>query len=173
VIYISNLPNGGITAVVNSADFPGWEFDERISGFAIAQGRLLTSAARNLAAATGRNLYVVNVRAQRNGTERKCVTEIGGGVVTRCHFRTGRQPIWRKDVTQLPVCIFNKSKPGGSIRIVFNAEHFGSDPALSAFEIDLAIFLFMTAANVPRRKTSIVVATACFFLWLEKTLGRF
>src|SRR5437867_3701092 len=63
MIHISNLPDGGITAVVNSADFPGRKFDERISSFAVAQRRLLTSATCNLAAATGRNLYVMNVRA--------------------------------------------------------------------------------------------------------------
>ena len=70
------------------------------------------------------------------------------------------------------VGVFNKSDPGGAVRIVLNAEHFRSYTVLSPFEIDLAIILFVSAANVTRRKPSIIIAAAGLFLWLNKTFGR-
>ena len=40
------------------------------------------------------------------------------------------------------------------------ADHFRGHAAFPAFEIDLAIFLFVTAADVTRSQTAVVIAAA-------------
>src|SRR5712692_9190891 len=61
VIDISNLADGGVSVLVNAADFARRQFHERITAFEVVQGRLLTGAASNLPAAARSQLDVVNV----------------------------------------------------------------------------------------------------------------
>src|SRR5205807_6785983 len=61
VIDVADLADRGETGVVNPANFARREFHERVTGFAVAERRLLARAARNLTAASRRDLDVVNV----------------------------------------------------------------------------------------------------------------
>src|SRR2546430_1697398 len=65
VIDIADLADRRETGFMDAANLAGRKFDERVAGFAVAQRRLLPGAARDLPAATRRDLDVVNVSAER------------------------------------------------------------------------------------------------------------
>ena len=67
VIDVADLTNRRVTGLVNAPDFARWHFHQAVTAFAVVQRRLLAGAARNLAAASRRQLDVMNVCAQRNG----------------------------------------------------------------------------------------------------------
>jgi hypothetical protein len=54
VIDIADLANGRVTGFVDTPDFSRRQFYQAVSAFAVVQRRLLTSAARNLAAPSRR-----------------------------------------------------------------------------------------------------------------------
>src|ERR1700676_3478335 len=70
MIDISNLTDRCVSVFVNAANFAGRHFYKRVTAFEVVQSGLLTGAARNLSAAAGRQLDVVNARAERNGAQR-------------------------------------------------------------------------------------------------------
>ena len=70
MIDISNLTDRRVSVFVNAANFAGRHFYKRVTAFEVVQSGLLTGAARNLSAAAGRQLDVVNVRAERNSAQR-------------------------------------------------------------------------------------------------------
>ena len=67
VIDIADLTNGRVTGLMNAPDLARWHFYQAVTAFAVVQRRLLTSAAGNLAAASRRQLDIVNICSQRNG----------------------------------------------------------------------------------------------------------
>src|SRR5438874_5065029 len=60
VIEVADLADRGETGVVNPANFARRKFDERITGFAVAERRLLPGAPCNLSATSRCDLDVVN-----------------------------------------------------------------------------------------------------------------
>src|SRR5205085_11560181 len=71
VIDVADLADRGEAAVVDSANLAGRQFNQRVTGLAVTQRRLLPGAPRNLSAASRCDLNVVNVRSQWNHTERQ------------------------------------------------------------------------------------------------------
>ena len=63
VIDVTDLPNRGVSLLMNPANLAGGQLDQGIAGFAVIQSSLLAGAARNLAASTGVQLNVVNIPA--------------------------------------------------------------------------------------------------------------
>ena len=119
----------------------------------------------------GVDLDIVNVCAQRNRAQRKCIAEIRRRIFARHHLRADCQAIRREDVTHLAIRVLNKSDARGAIRIVLDRDHFSGDAAFAAFEIDLAIFLLVTAADVARSQPAVVVPAAALFLARSDSLS--
>ena len=71
VIDIADLTNRRVTGLMNAPDFARRHFHQTVTAFAVVQCRLLAGAARDLAAASGGQLDVVNVGAERNGATRE------------------------------------------------------------------------------------------------------
>ena len=76
VIDVADLADRREAGLVDPANFAGRQFHQRVTGFAVAQRRLLPGAARNLAAAARGDLNVMNVRSQRNRLSGKRIAEI-------------------------------------------------------------------------------------------------
>src|SRR5262249_39136102 len=72
-------------------------------------------------------------------------------------------------VTQLAIAVLNKSNSRRAVGIVLDAHHFGRHPVFTAFEINLAIMLFVTAPDVTRSQSAVVVPAPGFPLRLEQT----
>jgi len=170
MIDISHLANRCEAVFVNAADFSGGHFDQRITAFEVAQRCLLSGAARNLTAAARRQLDIVNVCAERNRAKRQRVPQIGRDIVAGRNCRSNAESVGRENVTQLAIRVFNESDARRTVRIVLDPHHLSDDSALAPYEIDLAIFLFVTTADVPRCEPAKIVTAAAFFLWLNEAL---
>jgi hypothetical protein len=170
MIDIANLANGRETVLVNSTNFAGRHFHQRISGFQCSKRRLLPGTARDLAATARSQFDVMNIRAQRNGAKRQRIPQIRRNIIPSINGRSNLKSIWREDVTQFAIGVFDESNARRAIRVVFNPNHFRRDTVLTAFKIDFAILVFVTAADMSRCQPTTVVATAAPFLRLKKTL---
>src|SRR6266705_4042089 len=112
----------------------------------------------------------MNVGAERNRAKRQRVPELRRDLIARSYLCAHHQTIGRENVTQFAIRIFNKRDPRGPIRVVLYCRHFGCAVALATFEIHFAIFLFMSAPNVARSESAVVIAAAASFLRLDKIL---
>src|SRR5262249_57245260 len=68
--------------------------------------------------------------------------------------------------------VFDERNARRAIRIVRDPDHFRRDPVLATLEINLAIFVFVTTADVSRCQPTVLIAAAGFFLGLNKALFR-
>src|SRR5439155_8556434 len=149
LIHVSNLANRGEAVFVNPSNFPGRHFHQGVTGLDVGQGRLLTSAARNLSAAARSQFNIVNVRAEGNGAKRQRISQLRRGIVPSSNHRSGSKSVRRENVTQFAIGIFDASYAGRAVRVVLNPDNLPCDTALAPLKIDLAIFLLMAAADVP------------------------
>src|ERR1043166_4922272 len=102
VIDVADLTDRSKTRFVDSANFARRKFDQRVTGFPVAQRGLLPGAAGDLAAAAWGDFNVMNARSQRDNAERQRIPEIGRRLVPRHHFCADRQSIRGEDVAHLP-----------------------------------------------------------------------
>src|SRR4029077_5197228 len=119
-----------------------------------------------------RQFDIVNVRAQRNRTKRQRISQIWSDILPGGDCRSNTQSIGGENVTQLPVGIFNQRNSGGAVRVVLNPDYLRGSGAFAPFEIDLAILLFVAAADMARRESSKVIAAAGFLFRCDETLCR-
>src|SRR6266513_1893945 len=111
----------------------------------------------------------MDVGAQRNCAKRQRVTKIWGDVVSGGDRRSHLQTIRCENVTEFAVSVFDESNARRPIWVVLDSENFCGDSVLAARKINLAILLFVATANVTRCETAVAVATAGFFLRLNKS----
>ena len=88
MIDVTDLPNRREAVLVNSANFAGRHFDERITGLERSERRLLPSTTRNLAAAARGQFNVMNIRAERNRAKRQCISQVGRNIVPGSNGRS-------------------------------------------------------------------------------------
>ena len=70
----------------------------------------------------------------------KRISQFRCGIIPSADSGSDLQPVWRKNVAQLAIRIFNKSNSGGAVRIVLDPNNLGRNTTLASFEIDFAIF---------------------------------
>src|SRR5262249_22010107 len=172
VIDVSDLADRRETILVNPTHFARRHLHQRETAFQVVQNRLLARAARNLTAAPWTQFDVVNVCAERNCPQRQRIAELRRDIIAGDNFRADLQPVWREDVTHLAVGVFNKSYSRRAVRVVLDSDYFRGDAVLAAFEIDFAVMLFVSAADVARSHSAVIVAATGFFLRLEQALRR-
>src|SRR6266487_6325204 len=157
---------------MNPPDFAGRHFYETVTAFAVIQRRLLTGAARDLATTSGCQLDVMNVGAERNGRQGKRISQIWCRLIAGHHPRANAQTVRCQNITKFAIAVLDKSDAGRAVGIVLDSQDFRLHPAFAPFEIDLAIMLFVTAADVARSQPPEMITTAGLFLRLEQTLRR-
>src|SRR5437763_5244660 len=110
----------------------------------------------------------MNISAQRNGAKWQSISEVGRDIVSGGDCRSHPEAVWRENVTEFAIRVLNESDARRAVWIVFDSYNFCGDPALASRKINLAIFLFVPAADMPRSEPPVAVATAAFFLRLHK-----
>src|SRR6516162_4662884 len=148
VIDVANLADRRETVLVNPAHFTRRHLHQRVTAFEVIENRLLACAARDLSAAARTQFNVVNVRAERNRAQRQRIPEIRRNIVAGDNLGSDLKPIRSEDVAHYAIGELNKSDARRAIRVVFNADHFRGHTVFTTFEIDLAIMLLVTAADV-------------------------
>src|SRR5215470_13474438 len=114
----------------------------------------------------------MNARAERNRTQRKGIAKIRRSICSGGDFRANLETIGRENITLLAIAVLEKSNSGRPIWIVFDRHHVGDHSALAAFEIHLAILLLVTAADVARSQTTIIIPATGFLFRLGQALDR-
>ena len=148
VVDVADLANRGETILVDPAHFARGHFYQRVTAFKVVQNRLLTGAPCDLSAATRAQLDIVNARSKRNGPEWQGIAKFGCSIVAGTDFRSDLKTVRGQDVADFAIAVLNKSDSGRAIGIVFDADYFRGYAMFPALEINLAIMLFVTAANV-------------------------
>ena len=173
VIDVADLADRREAGVMNAANFAGRQFHQRVTGFAVAQRRLLSRAPRNLSATARRDLDVVNVRsrAESRSAEANFQDPAARSDPTSPSRQSSGHPARGCSSSRRPLYLIRamRAERFGSYSI---ADHFRRDAVLAAFEIDLAILLLVTAADVTRGQPAVVVPAAAAFLHFGETLMR-
>ena len=79
MVNVSHLTNGRVALFVDATDFTRRQTDQGVAALAVVEDGLLTGATRHLTTATGRQLDVVNRRAERDIFQRQRVTQLRRG----------------------------------------------------------------------------------------------
>src|SRR5262249_49024625 len=116
----------------------------------------------------GNKRNMVNVSGKGKSEKRRGISQPRHSIISRHDRRSNPEAAWRENVAQFAIGILDKSYAGRAVRIVLDPHNLRWDTALAPLEIDLSIFLFVTAANVPRCEPAVVVATAGLFLRLDE-----
>src|ERR1700678_3325639 len=160
VIDIADLADGGVAGFLNPADFATGHLDEGITGFAVIENDELTGGAGDLAAATGGDFHVVDRGAEGDGAKGKSVAEIGGDVVAGDDLCADAEAGGGEDVGFLAVGVLEEGDAGAAIGIVLDGDDLGLDVTLAALEIDDAVLLLVTTADVTGGEAAMIVAAA-------------
>src|SRR5262245_7568312 len=116
--------------------------------------------AADLAALAGAQLDVVENRADRDVPEREGVAGLDVGAMARLDRVADREPLGSEDVRLVAVGVVQQRDPAGAIGVVLDRGDLGGHTVLGALEVDHAVALLVTAADVTRRLASVDVAAA-------------
>src|SRR5687767_2459531 len=114
----------------------------------------------DLAAGAGLELHVVDDGTDRDVAQGQGVARSDLGSLARHQHVAHRQPGGAQDVALLAVGIVQQGDPGVAVRVVLDAGDLGRDPVLRPLEVDDAVLLFVTAADVAGREPAVDVAAA-------------
>src|SRR4029077_18276237 len=140
--------------------------------FARSEGHGTAGAARQLPAAPGLHLDVVDDRADRDVPQRHGVARLDRGVGAGAHFVAALHALGREDVTPLAVGVLDERDVAGAVRIVLHALPPPGDAVLVALEVDDAVLLPRAAANVARGDAAEMVTRTGLVLVLGERLAR-
>src|SRR5512140_521298 len=173
MLEIADLSHRAVALLVEDPHLARRELHLRVLPFLGDELAGRSGAAADLAAATRNDLQVVDVRAERDQSQRQRVPH------PDFRFRPGFEPVADResvrgdDVTLLTVRVDEQRDAGRAVRIVLDRVHPGRNAALVTPEIDQAITPPVPASAMPARDMSLVVAAAGVLLRLEQALFRF
>ena len=91
----------------------------------------------------------MNASTEGNGAKGQGISQLRRSIVSSHDRRSDSKSARRENVTQFAVRIFDESNPRRAVRIILDTDNLRRNTAFAPLEIHFAIFLFMTAANVP------------------------
>jgi hypothetical protein len=127
--------------------------------------------------ATSRDEFdIVNAHPEWDFRQRKGITHFRGGIFAGHDARTKLELRWCKDVGTLTILVLDESDTGGTIRVVLDTDDLGGLVAAETFEVDQAVTLVMTTADVtagdaPRVVTATTAAEGDCEALLRRILG--
>src|SRR6185503_10866303 len=159
VLDVSDLAHRRPANKGNSSHFARRHTQLGVIAFLRDELRESASRASHLAAFSGSQFDVVNLRTERDIDQRQSVARKNVGFSAAhdrlANFEAGR----RDDVTLLTVHVSDQSNVRGTIRIVFNLRDASGHAVFVALEVDDAIKALVTAATTTHRDAAVVVAT--------------
>lgn len=172
VLRVADDADGGVAISVNLTDFTGGQFHEGVVAFAVVQGDGLTSSAGNATTAADDEFHIVDARSERDVAEWQCVSEIRSGFRAGAELGSDLEAVWCEDVGEGAIIIFQKSNPGRAVWIILDPDDSSGAILLAAFEVDDAVFLLMTTADVAHGDDPLIVpATGALAHFEEGLLG--
>ena len=172
MFVIAHLADGGAAIDVNLAHFAGFQTHAGIHAFARGELRRAACAARQLAALAYFQLDVVYGAAHRNVPQRQCIARLDRRIRAGADFITGLYALRRENVTALAVLVEHQGQMRCAVRIVFQTFDNAGNAVLVAFEIDQAVALLVSAADVTRGLAAGMVARSGAILLRGQGLER-
>ncbi len=160
MLDVADLTDGRVALGENLANFTGGQAHLGVARVDRHDRRAAAGGAADLGAATGNDLDIVDGRAERNLVQRQSVADDRLGFRAAGELRADQEADGRDDVALFAVRILEQREMRGAVRIVFDRLDRGHDAVLVALEIDEAVALLVAAADVTRRETAAVVASA-------------
>ena len=157
---------------MDSADFAGGQLEKREVTLAVVQNDACACAAGHLAAATGLEFHIMNGGTKRDFLKRKCIANLRFAAGTGAHLVTNAETDGREDVGLRLVRILDERDAACAVRIVFDRDDISHLAARLALEINDAVLLLVTAADVTGRKTAVVIAATGLGLGLDERFLR-
>ena len=173
MLDIADLTDGRVALLVDPAEFAGGHLDEGVTAFAVAEDRLGSGAADDLATLAGGQFDVVKRETERNQLEREGIADRRFGLLAGGHFvphgETGRV----QNVGFFTVGILDERETGSTVRVVLDGDDIGNRVAATALEVNDTVLLLVTAAAMTGGLAAHVVAAAGALLALDEgLLGR-
>lgn len=173
VLGVSNDTNRGVAVGMDLADFTGGQFHEGIITFAVVQGDGLTSSTGDPTTTTADQFHIVDACSQWDEAERESVAEIWSDLRTGRELGSHLQALRGENVGERTVFVLQESNPGRAVWIIFDSNNNSRTVLLVALEIDHAVFLLMTTADVAHGDDTLIVPATGALAHLEEGLLGF
>src|SRR5690606_27112570 len=103
-------------------------------------------------------------RADRHGRQRHGVAWLNVGILRGDDCIARAQPLRSQNVAELTVLILDERDERSPVRIVLESLDYSRNIKLASLEINQAIRLLMSAADVARRDPALSVTSTCLAL---------
>src|ERR1700756_498747 len=150
VLVVPDLANRRAAVDVHLARLAGLEPQVGVDALACGEGHRGAGTARQLPAATGLHLHVVDERAHRDVAQRHGVAGLDGRIRARAHLIARLHSLGSEDVAPLAVGILDEGDVARAVRVVLQALDHAGDTVLVALEVDEAVLLARAAAVMAR-----------------------
>src|SRR5471032_1858403 len=160
-----------VQAVFGIADFAhgGTALDVHATHFTRAQAHLSVGAVTgHLGTLTWQHFDAVHHGTDRDVTDRQAVARLDRRFRAVHHRVANGHALGGDDVLALAVGVAQQGDIGGAVRIVFDPFHFRRDTILLTLEVDQAIVLLMTTADVAGGDVAVVVTAGSFRFFLNQ-----
>src|SRR5215831_796277 len=160
VLIVAHLADGGAAVDVHLACLSRFQAQIRVDPLARREGHRGAGAARQLPAATGLHLHVMDERAHRDVAQRHGIAGLDRRVRARAHLIARLHALGCEDVAPLAVGILDEGNVARAVRVVLQALDDTGNTVLVALEVDKAVLLARAAAVMARGDAAGVVAPA-------------
>src|SRR5262249_30879236 len=143
VVRVAHGTDGRHAGFVNQAQLTAGQLELDVGAIFTGHLHSATGAAGHLTTARGFELDVVDHGTNRNVLERQSVARSDFGLRTGHNGHVSLEVLRGEDVALFAVLIFDKGDEGGTVRVVFEAQHLGGNAVLGALEIDEAVTLLV------------------------------
>src|SRR5690606_18094291 len=150
MLFVADFTDGGAAIDVHLAHLAGTQTQLRIAAFAGEQLYARARGARQLRTLARLHFDAVDGRADRDVAQRQGVADLDRRFRTADEFHARRHALGRDDVATLAVHVAQQRQVRAAVRVVLDTLDLGRHAVLVATEIDLAIVLLVTAADVAR-----------------------
>src|SRR5438067_2089741 len=141
VLVVPHLAERGAAVDVYLAGLAGFQAQVRVDALARGEGHGAPGAPRQLSAATGLHLDVVDDGAHWNVAQRHRVARLDRRIRPRAHLIARLHALGRQDVAPLAVGVPDERDVAGAVRVVLDPLDDAGDAVLVALEVDDAVLL--------------------------------
>src|ERR1700693_5972134 len=156
---IADFAHGCAAFDVHTTHFAGTQTNLRVSAFARHQHHAGAGGTRHLSALARQHFDAMHDGADRNVANRQAVTRLDRRFRAIHDLIADSHAFGGDDVMTLAVCITQQRDVRSAVRVVFDTLALCRDTVLVATEIDHAVMLLMTTADMTSGDVTVIVAT--------------
>ena len=160
MLRVGDDADGGTASLKNHAHLAGGHLDDGVLVVARHQLGIGTGRAYHFGTLSGVELDVVDKSTKGDFSQGEGVADFGGSTGARHDGLSNFQTLRAEDITLLTIGIENEGNARAAVGVVFDGFDSGRDTVFVALEVDKAVELLMTTADVAHGHLALVVAAA-------------